>query len=145
MRLLRFVLTGIYLVLVSLITLWPALQGAGSPGFVDRIFVWFSSLGFVVSFDFFEKFTNVLLFLPFGFLGLWFLGVSRFWFVVFAGFGVSFCIEVLQFFIPGRVSSVLDVLLNGFGGFLGALLWLLFILVCGFFSAFVERKRATRL
>ena len=124
MRLLRLGLAGGYLFLVALITLWPSLQGAGSPGFVDRFFVWFSSLGFDVSFDFFEKFTNVLLFLPFGFLGLWFFGVSRFWSVVVAGFGVSVFIEALQLFIPGRVSSVLDVVLNGFGGFLGALLWL---------------------
>lgn len=69
MRLLRLGLAGGYLFLVGLITLWPALQGAGSPGFVDRVYVWFSSLGFDVSFDFFEKFTNVLLFLPFGFFG----------------------------------------------------------------------------
>ena len=66
-----------------------------------------------------DAFANVLLFLPIGFLyqltggsfrGAWLIGA-----------GVSLSIELTQVFIPARTSSVLDLVCNSSGAFLGAL------------------------
>jgi len=64
---------------------------------------------------------NVIMFLPLGLmLGLAGLRPGR---VAFAGFGLAFLIETLQYFVvPGRDASVSDVLTNTAGAWLGALL-----------------------
>ena len=63
---------------------------------------------------------NVIGFLPFGALLAWLsVGVGRavLWSLLF-----SLCIELVQLGIVGRYSSITDVMLNGLGGGLGALL-----------------------
>lgn len=71
--------------------------------------------------------TNVLAYFPLGVLLARWLAHGRNPFVVFfattvAGLALSFTLESLQIFVPGRVSSKLDLLANTAGCFAGALL-----------------------
>lgn len=71
--------------------------------------------------------SNILLFMPFGFL--WIGGdffrrpQSRFWRIAFAGgvlgFSLGLMIESGQMFSPGRIPSILDALCNGLGSATG--------------------------
>lgn len=70
---------------------------------------------------------NIFGFVPFGSLVFAYFRLTRgspraLLFTVLSGFAVSFTIEVLQTFIPGRGSGMLDIFTNTFGTFLGA--WL---------------------
>ncbi len=65
---------------------------------------------------------NILLFVPLGAL-LVQLGVTRVS-AALVGFGVSASIELLQaFVVPGRTTALGDLLANGSGALIGALLW----------------------
>jgi hypothetical protein len=71
---------------------------------------------------------NVLGFVPFGFLFLAYLTLYRHLkhpaiATVLCGAAISLTIEILQEYIPGRDSGLLDVINNTFGTFLGALLF----------------------
>jgi glycopeptide antibiotics resistance protein len=85
--------------------------------------------------------TNVILFLPVGFLlrlnrgGNW----DRFGLKTL-GFGIllSLAIEFTQIFIPGRYSQVMDVLTNGLGAWVGAL-------VCSLLLSRSKRNEASGL
>jgi len=75
--------------------------------------------------------SNVLLFLPFGFLlGAYWRGSRSSWLAVvrgviytsFAGAGVSALYELWQLFLPSRTTSVLDVMANTVGALSGAVL-----------------------
>ena len=71
--------------------------------------------------------TNVLAYFPLGVLLARWLAHGRNPFVVFllttmAGLTLSFTLESLQIFVPGRVSSKLDLIANVSGCFLGAVL-----------------------
>jgi VanZ family protein len=71
--------------------------------------------------------TNILVYLPFGALVAraqrhWLTPAAAFALALLAGLLLSFSMESLQAFLPGRVSSRLDWLLNGLGTALGALL-----------------------
>ena len=70
---------------------------------------------------------NVLLFLPFGITLAGYLEHKRVradaavLVVLFLSFSISYVVEVLQLFMPGRFSSVTDVVSNTSGGGLGLL------------------------
>lgn len=75
-----------------------------------------------------DFFLNILLFVPFGFgvsaqvckrRGRWW---TSFFFVLLAGAGVSYMVEVLQFYIPARDSGWEDVISNSMGSVAGFLL-----------------------
>lgn len=71
--------------------------------------------------------TNLLAYFPLGILLARWLAHGRNPFVVFfittiAGLALSFTLESLQIFVPGRVSSKLDLLANTTGCFAGALI-----------------------
>ena len=67
---------------------------------------------------------NILLFMPTGFLAYLWLCQRGFRapiiLAAMSGLLLSFVIEFLQLFVKGRVSSTTDLILNGFGTFLGA-------------------------
>ncbi|MCP4216091.1 MAG: VanZ family protein [bacterium] len=70
--------------------------------------------------------TNVFLFVPIGFLFRLGRGTSRDLFCfseLLFGTGLSLAIEVTQAFMPGRVSSGYDILANGIGAWLGAVIF----------------------
>jgi len=62
---------------------------------------------------------NVALFLPLGFA----LGLDARWKPAVVGFGLSVAIEVIQQFVPGRNPSLLDVVTNTLGAWLGVELY----------------------
>ena len=73
---------------------------------------------------------NIVAFIPLGFLlAAWLSGfqsVGRsFWLALFIGSLLSLTIEVLQYFIPMRISDTMDWLLNTGGTMIGAWLYVL--------------------
>jgi VanZ like protein/concanavalin A-like lectin/glucanase superfamily protein len=78
--------------------------------------------------DFRDISINILGFVPFGFVFVAYLTLNRnvghpAIMTVFCGAAISLAIEILQVYIPGRDSGILDVITNTFGTFLGALLF----------------------
>ena len=76
-----------------------------------------------------ETFSNIVIFVPFGFFLSEFLSsTKRFspWrqlaFVALVGFGLSLCIECLQLFLRVGFFEVMDLVLNTVGAFVGAVL-----------------------
>ncbi|HYR85445.1 MAG TPA: VanZ family protein [Terriglobia bacterium] len=86
-------------------------------------FRWPSSVDCMWEGPWFDIVTNVLLFLPLGFL-FWLTRKppkgSGAMHVFLLGFFVSTSIEITQLFLPGRYASVSDVLANAVGAWLGA-------------------------
>ena len=75
---------------------------------------------------------NLLGFLPFGYLMVSYLldnsrlrKMSAVAVTLVAGTGISLSLEMIQYFIPGRASSLSDWLLNSLGTFLGVCFYLL--------------------
>jgi glycopeptide antibiotics resistance protein len=71
---------------------------------------------------------NILGFVPFGFVFaaylLWNRNVGHATIVtILCGAAISLMIEILQEYIPGRDSGILDIFTNTFGTFLGVLLF----------------------
>ncbi len=76
---------------------------------------------------------NLLGFVPWGIVVSLWLGcfcslrpLFRCVVVTASGFGLSFCIELVQAWIPGRVSSLIDLFHNTLGSFLGCLFVMVF-------------------
>ncbi len=71
---------------------------------------------------------NVFGFVPFGLLSFAYFRLHHrdaraMVLTVLAGFAITATIEILQAFIPGRLSGILDIVTNTFGTYLGALLF----------------------
>ena len=75
--------------------------------------------------DWEDVITNIILFMPFGFLGYWSVGTptrKKRIILVVMGFLFSFGIETLQLLTATRATQLEDVLTNTLGGALGVLL-----------------------
>ena len=73
---------------------------------------------------------NTAMFIPLGIV--WpsvYKGLDNHWKIIFAGFGISLCIEFLQLPFYDRVSDIDDFILNSLGFIVGYLLYLLAKLV----------------
>jgi glycopeptide antibiotics resistance protein len=127
-RWLRFLFV-LYLAAVLVLTLWPSLDQTDVPAWAATVVQYFADHGIRTTVEFLEAASNVVMFLPFGVLGAVLLAHARRpWaplvvglVVAGAGFALSALIETVQLAIPGRVSTVQDVVLNGAGALLGAL------------------------
>ncbi|WP_425955431.1 VanZ family protein [Xylanimonas sp. McL0601] len=127
MRWLRWLFL-LYLAAVLALTLWPQLDTTAVPGWATAVVHFLAGLGIHIDVTFLEAASNLVMFLPFGVLGVLLLADARpRWSmpavaltVTAAGFALSALIETAQLAIPGRVSTVQDVLLNGAGALLGA-------------------------
>lgn len=134
MRWLRWVFV-LYLAAVLALTLWPSLEQTAVPGWATSTVAALARVGIHTSVAALEAISNLVMFLPFGALGVVLLAHAHgAWpvravvgAVMLAGFAFSGAIETAQLVIPGRVSTVQDVLLNGFGGVLGACVGTLFV------------------
>jgi VanZ family protein len=78
--------------------------------------------------DFRDISINILGFVPFGFVFAAYLTLNRnvshsTIVTILCGAAISLTIEILQEYIPGRDSGILDIITNTFGTFLGALLF----------------------
>ncbi|QAY69611.1 VanZ family protein [Xylanimonas protaetiae] len=127
MRWVRWVFV-LYLAAVLGLTLWPSLDQTSVPGWATSTVAALARIGIHTSVAALEALSNLVMFLPFGVLGVVLLAYARrAWSlgavlgaVALAGFVFSGAIETTQLLIPGRVSTLQDVLLNGGGGLLGA-------------------------
>lgn len=127
MRLLRWTF-AVYLVAVLVVTCWPSPQSTAAPGWALAVLEVFRSVGLPISYEFLEAASNVVMFVPFGVLGLLVLSGARpevplrhgLGTVVLAGFVLSLAIELSQLVIPGRYPTVQDVVMNTTGAVVGA-------------------------
>lgn len=86
-----------------------------------------------LSFSFSDVAINFLGFIPFGYLMMSYLilnnrirkEITVFFLSIAACIGISLFIEVSQYYLPGRSSSLLDLLVNGLGAFCGIIYCLL--------------------
>ena len=67
-----------------------------------------------------DRLSNVIMFIPGGFLFALLLRPKARPHVLYSGFLVSACIETIQSFMPDRTGDPVDVLMNGSGALLGA-------------------------
>ena len=111
---------AVYLALVARLTLWPAPAPSSTFDLVRAVLDWLSGVGVPLTYAGLESGANVVMFVPFGVLvGLL---VRRSWLVVGLGFALSAGIELAQLlFLPSRVPTVQDVVLNTLGAVLGLL------------------------
>jgi glycopeptide antibiotics resistance protein len=133
MRLLTWTFAA-YLAAVLVVTLWPSPQSTAAPGWATATLDVLRGLGIPMTLPVLEASANVVMFLPFGVLGLPLLrGAGRrrrgtapgTWravgLVTLTGAALSAAIELTQNLLPGRVPTVQDVVLNTGGALLGAL------------------------
>lgn len=122
----RFVsaLAVMYLVVVLLVTLWPTTVDRGLDPYIDRLLakLWSKGVPTFVDYNFVEFTANIVFFVPVGFL-LGLLFSYRLWWLAIVGGGLlSAAIETAQgLFLPGRVSSLGDVVANTSGAMVGCL------------------------
>lgn len=114
-------LLGVPIVLV--ITLWPShLFMSAKPRVVQglewlharQLFEW-------LYWTRLEVLANVAMLVPVALLLTFALGARRWWMAVAMCVAASAGIEAVQYVMPGRVSSILDVIANGLGAVIGAL------------------------
>lgn len=113
------VVLAVYLAAVARITLWPQFAPDDAFTAVDRAVRWLSDHGLPVTLDGLEAVSNVVLFVPFGVLLPLLLARRRWWAVVPVAALASGLIETVQLFLPTRVASVQDVVLNTLGAAVG--------------------------
>jgi len=112
-----------YLGVVGLITLGPQPGGAVFHYLADLAmrFVWVVAPESGFGYGDLEFTANVAMFLPVGVLFVLLFGPRQWWLAVLAGIALTMSIEAAQVFLPGRVSDPRDLLANGAGAVLGAL------------------------
>ncbi|ACZ29156.1 VanZ family protein [Xylanimonas cellulosilytica DSM 15894] len=145
MRWLRWLFL-VYLGAVLSLTLWPSLDQTNVPGWAEATVEFLGGLGIRTSVAALEAGSNLVMFLPFGVFGVLLLAPARRrWslltvalVVTAAAFAFSGTIETVQLAIPGRVSTLQDVALNGAGGFLGA------VVAADVVARIERRRRAAR-
>ncbi|MDM8083357.1 VanZ family protein [Cellulomonas cellasea] len=110
-----------YLALVARMTLRPEPAEPETFDLVREVIAWLAERGAPVTYDGVEAVSNVLMFVPFGVLVGLLLGWRRRWAVVVAAAcATSTGIELAQrAFLPSRVPTVQDVVLNTSGAAVG--------------------------
>jgi hypothetical protein len=127
-----------YLAVVGVIVLWPTSEVASES--VSWLWSGARRLGApaAVTPTVVEFATNVLLFVPLGFLGSWLIGQWRWPMWLLVGYLASSAIELAQlFFLPARSTALVDVAANTLGAVLG------YTLACGARRG-LRRRRARR-
>ncbi|BDZ42260.1 hypothetical protein GCM10025865_15590 [Paraoerskovia sediminicola] len=119
------VVAGVYLAAVLVVTLWPTPQESPAPGWARAVLDAAARVGVPLTYDVLEVVSNVVMFVPFGVLGVLLVRDGRpvrvVALVVVVAAALSTAIETAQTQIPGRVPTVQDVVLNTAGALLGAL------------------------
>jgi glycopeptide antibiotics resistance protein len=115
--------TAAYLALVGWITLGPQPINTGNGYWLWRALHFFSSHEPTrwLTYNRVEFLANVAMFMPIGIFFVLLFG-RRLWFVsVISGVLLTLAIELVQRFIPGRVSDVRDLVANSLGTVVGVL------------------------
>lgn len=153
----------LYLGLVLLITCWPAPERTAAPRWIDVLLAWSTAHGVPLTFEAAEAGANVLMFVPFGVLVLLLHGdgaadrtasgplaplgsgpVGRdAALVVATAAAFTATIETVQRVLPGRFSTLQDVVLNTTGAAVGVGA-VLVVVVLRRLSAARASRRASR-
>lgn len=116
-------LLGVVVVLVAGIVWWPEPPAAAAQQGLARFLAvaHIHGLPIWITFQLVEAISNIVMFVPIGFLAA--LALRRWqWLVVPIGLLASTAIEVSQLLLPDRVASVRDVVTNTLGTLIGYLL-----------------------
>ena len=87
---------------------------------------------------------NIILFIPWGFGLAWILPrkkttyISTLILAVVTSFGISLTVEILQYFLPERVSNFTDVATNTIGGGIGAFIYRYRLQISNFFRTLIS-------
>ncbi|MGM1028336.1 MAG: VanZ family protein [Actinomycetota bacterium] len=114
----------IALPVVLILTLWPTQLVMRAKSDVVRGLEWFHEREMLewLYWTRLEVLANVAMLVPVALLLTFLLGRRRWWLAVALCAGASLGVETLQFFMPGRVASVPDIVANSLGACIGALL-----------------------
>jgi glycopeptide antibiotics resistance protein len=118
------VLTALYVVVVLLVTLWPTTVDNGLDPYIDRLLakLWSKGVPMFVNYHFIEFSANIVFFVPVGFLLGVLLPFRWSWLAILGGGMLSVSVETAQgLLLPGRVSSLGDVVANTSGAIVGFL------------------------
>ncbi|GAA4373652.1 VanZ family protein [Paeniglutamicibacter cryotolerans] len=118
-----------YLVALAAVVFWPTPVDRNSGRFLTAALAWLHSHGVPAWFDYalVEWLSNVVMFLPFGFILAVMLPRSCWWAPTLIGLGTSIAIESTQLlFLDQRTASLLDVAANTLGAAAGAGCFILF-------------------
>lgn len=118
------VLSVMYLIVVLAVTLWPTTLDQGLSPYIDRLLakLWSKGVPTFVDYGFIEFSANVVFFVPVGFLLGVLLPFRWWWGAIVGGAALSACVETAQgLLLPGRVSSIGDVVANTTGAVIGCL------------------------
>ena len=111
---------ALYLLGVARMTLWPDFASPDELDALRSLVAWLTGHGVPVTYDSVEAAANVVMFVPFGVLGGLLVSRRHRATVVAAGCAVSAAIETSQLlFLPTRVATVQDVVLNTAGAAVG--------------------------
>jgi len=123
-RLVGGVLLVIYLAFAAAVVLWPQ-RVDGDPLQVYRVLYDLYDRGLPrwLTYNVVQFVANVVLTAPIGFFLAMMLPRHLWWVAAAACAAVFAAVEGAQLFLPARVPSLLDLLANSLGGFLGALGW----------------------
>lgn len=123
-------LTGGYLLFVGWVTLTPQAYAAERLAIMYRVLDALHRRGYLLSIDDsrLEFLANIALFVPVGMFLLLLFGTRLWWVALGASFAMTTFIEVAQQHVPGRVPDDQDVLANGLGAVIGALVALVLTL-----------------
>ncbi len=87
---------------------------------------------------------NVLMFVPVGLFFLLLVGRRQWWAAVLLGVALTVGIEVVQLFLPDRVSDLRDIVANSVGAFVGVMAALVVTWPAAARRARAERERRAR-
>ncbi len=118
----------VYVVAVLVVTMWPSPPQPEVHGWAQDVVDLLARIGVRASVALLEALANVVMFVPFGLLGVPIVAAERRrWAyrtvlvaVTAAGFAFSAAIETTQLLVPDRFSTVQDVVMNGLGALVGA-------------------------
>lgn len=135
LRQIGWVVTFLYLLTVAFMVFWPVHIDSGQVGGVVQETVdtghsqgW---LPLWYGYSHVEWTSNLLMFLPGGFLFTLLLQPARPWLVPLGGLAATASIETIQLLMPGRTSSPLDILANALGCVIGWVLALGLLKIVG--------------
>jgi glycopeptide antibiotics resistance protein len=113
---------AVYLLGVARMTLWPDFASPDQLDALRSLVAWLTGHGVPVTYDGVEAAANVVMFVPFGVLGGLLVSRRGRWAVLTAGCATSAAIETSQLlFLPTRVATLQDVVMNTLGAAIGLL------------------------
>lgn len=121
-------LLAIYLLALAFIVLWPTPVDQSSGHYLKSVLEWLHDRGIPSWFNYavVEWLSNVVMFLPFGFLVAQYFKNRRIAKTFIAGFALSTAIESVQLlFFEQRTASILDIAANTLGALLGSAIFVI--------------------